>query len=304
MTPSGWVWDDSIFTGAARYYEQGRLPYAPGLAAAFAAALGADGTGRLLDVGCGPGRVALLVAARFREVVGVDSDADMVATARQLAVDRHVDNAAFVVARAESLPAGLGIFDTITFAASFHWMQRAQVAAIVRGMLTPAGCVVHVDIDRTEPDLTDDRHPPPPQAQIDRLVRAYLGDERRAGQGVGFVSPGDEDDVWRAAGFVGPDLVAVPDGRVLERMIDDVVAGTLSMSGSAPHLFGQRLTAFEADLRALLADVASDGLFDVHVPDTVLKVWRPSASSRLTPTAALRRETGPTGSDQPDKDSP
>ncbi len=31
-----WSWDESLFAGAAGYYEQGRLPYAPGLADAFA----------------------------------------------------------------------------------------------------------------------------------------------------------------------------------------------------------------------------------------------------------------------------
>jgi hypothetical protein len=57
-----WSWDESLFAGAAGYYEQGRLPYAPGLADAFADSLGLDRQGRLLDVGCGPGTVALRLA--------------------------------------------------------------------------------------------------------------------------------------------------------------------------------------------------------------------------------------------------
>jgi len=75
-------------------------------------------------------------------------------------------------------------------------------------------------------------------------------------------------------GFIGPLVVAVPDGRVLDRTIDDVVAGTLSMSNSAPHLFGARLDDFAGDLRQVLAAASPDGLFNVHVPDTLLKVWR------------------------------
>lgn len=110
-------------------------------------------------------------------------------------------------------------------------------------------------------------------AAIGRLVQTYLGDERRAGRYVGFVSPGGEDDSWRGAGFVGPEAVRVTDGRVLDRTVDDVVAGTLS--NSAPHLFGRQLDAFEADLRALLTTAADSGFFNVHVPDTILKVWRP-----------------------------
>lgn len=195
---SGWTWDDSIFAGTARYYEQGRLPYAPGLADAFTDSLGADGTGRLLDVGCGPGRIALLVAERYRDVVGLDADANMLAEARRLAAERALVNATFVCGRAEHLPLDLGAFDAITFGASFHWMERARVASIVREMLVAGGRIVHVDVDRTEADTSSDRYPAVPQAAIDRLVRGYLGEGRRAGRSVGFVSPGDEDDVWRA----------------------------------------------------------------------------------------------------------
>lgn len=270
-----WTWDDSLFAGAARYYEQGRLPYAPGLADTFARVLGADGSGRLLDVGCGPGSIALRLAPWYRDVVGLDSDAGMVAEAQRLAAQRGVANASFVVGPAEELPLGFSSFDAITFAASFHWMRRERVAAIVRSMLRPGGAAVHVDTDRTEPDTTSDAYPAPPHAAIGRLVRDYLGDARPAGQFVGFASPGDEDDVWRGAGFVGPAVVRVADGRVLDRTVDDVVAGTLSMSNSAPHLFGSRLDAFEADLRRLLSAEAAGGFFNVHVPDTILKVWRP-----------------------------
>jgi SAM-dependent methyltransferase len=270
-----WAWDDSLFAGAARYYEQGRLPYAPGLAEAFARRLGADGSGRLLDVGCGPGSVALRVAGCYREVVGLDPDAGMIAEAERLAAQRNVVNATFACGRAEELPFDFGSFDAITFAASFHWIQRERVAAIVGEMLAPGGVVAHVDVDRTGADTTSDRYPAPPRAAIGRLVVDYLGEARRAGRFVGFVSPGDEDAIWRGAGFTGPEAVRVADGRVLDRTIDDAVAGTLSMSNSAPHLFGPRLEDFEADLRRLLSDASVGGYFNVHVPDTLLKVWRP-----------------------------
>jgi 2-polyprenyl-3-methyl-5-hydroxy-6-metoxy-1,4-benzoquinol methylase len=76
--PGEWFeceWDETLFAGAAAYYNRGRLPSAPGLADAFKNAFGLDGRGRLLDVGCGPGTVALPLAGLFREVVGLDADA-------------------------------------------------------------------------------------------------------------------------------------------------------------------------------------------------------------------------------------
>jgi len=60
-----WTWDESLFAGAAPYYERGRLPYSPAVADVFEHALGLDGRGRLLDVGCGPpSRGASLTCSR------------------------------------------------------------------------------------------------------------------------------------------------------------------------------------------------------------------------------------------------
>ena len=37
-----WEWDETLFAGAAAYYDRGRLPNAPGLADAFEQAFGLD----------------------------------------------------------------------------------------------------------------------------------------------------------------------------------------------------------------------------------------------------------------------
>jgi SAM-dependent methyltransferase len=79
--PEGWKWDPTLFLGAAAYYQRGRLPYAPGLAELLAGELGLDGRGRLIDVGCGPGTLAVGLARLFGDVVGVDPDGDMIAEA-------------------------------------------------------------------------------------------------------------------------------------------------------------------------------------------------------------------------------
>jgi SAM-dependent methyltransferase len=271
---SDWEWDETLFAGAAEHYERGRLPYAPGLADAVGKALGLDGRGRLLDVGCGPGTVGLRLAHLFDEVVGLDPDPGMIREAKRLASQRQVENARWVERRAEELPAGLGLFRAVTFAASFHWMNRPLVATAVREMLDPKGVVVQID-GRHQADLArGNDHPLPPRNRIDALRRSYLGDGRRAGRTTRNSSPDDEVSVFRAAGLVGPEIVLVPDGRSLTRTIDDVVAETLSMSSTAPHLFGSRLAEFEADLRSLLADASPDGLFSVRLPDNQLSVWR------------------------------
>lgn len=275
MTPV-WQWDETLFAGTAPYYDRGRLPYAAGLADAMAAALSLDGGGRLLDVGCGPGTVTLRLAALFQEVVGLDADAEMLTEAARLAVARGITSARWVHKRAEALPADLGTFRVITFAASFHWMDRPKVAATVFTMLEPGGALVFIDNHHHDNGIDNSAlpRPPVPVPAILNLVESYLGPGRRAGQFIRNSSPDNEDGVFRAAGFVGPQAIRVRDGRVLDRTIDDVVAESLSMSNAAPHLFGPRLPEFEADLRRLLAEASPTRLFSVRLPDNELKIWR------------------------------
>jgi SAM-dependent methyltransferase len=208
-----WEWDETLFAGAAAYYDRGHLPNAPELADAFRRALRLDGAGRLLDVGCGPGTVKLALAGLFGEVVGLDADPGMIQEAHRLASDRGVINATWVQRRAEDLSDDLGIFKVVTFAASLHSMDRPLVAELVRGMLDPDGAVVHVDNRHQDSIALDDVLPAPPVGRIAELRRAYLGHGRRAGQGIRNSSPGGEAAVFRAAGFAGPEIVVVPDGR-------------------------------------------------------------------------------------------
>jgi SAM-dependent methyltransferase len=68
------IWDETLYAGSAGYYAAGRLPYPPELPDVLRRELGLDGTGRLLDVGCGPGSLTLLLARLFAAVVGVEAD--------------------------------------------------------------------------------------------------------------------------------------------------------------------------------------------------------------------------------------
>jgi SAM-dependent methyltransferase len=136
----------------------------------------------VLDVGTGAGRLALLVAARARRVVGIDTDAGALVVARRLAQQESRGNLVFVVADAETADyralaapdpldavvahlclsdaivgraaAGLGAGGLLAFAA-FHveqWRETGHVSRFAyteeraRGVLVEAG----FDVERQE----------------------------------------------------------------------------------------------------------------------------------------------------------
>jgi SAM-dependent methyltransferase len=277
MPQSSWEWDETLYAGSAAYYARGRLPYPRELAGALRDELDLDGTGRLLDVGCGPGSLTLLLAPLFGEAVGVDPDAGMLAEAAREATRRDIENAVWVRLRAEELPAGLGTFRVATFAQSFHWMERELVVGVVGEMLEPGGAWVHVNATTHEGvgDAMGLPAPQPPRDAIRELVRAHLGDARRAGAGsLPAGPPSGEEDVLRAAGFPDPRRVEVSGGGVFERTEDDVVASVFSLTSAAPHLFGDRLTEFEADMRELLRATSPEGKFAERQREIELVIWR------------------------------
>ncbi|MFE0026043.1 class I SAM-dependent methyltransferase [Amycolatopsis sp. NPDC059021] len=277
MSGDTWEWDASLYSGSAAYYARGRLAYPKALVDALVSELRLDGSGRLLDVGCGPGSLTLPLAGLFEEAIGLDADRDMLDQAERSAAEAGIRTARWLRLRAEELPAGLGTFRLVTFAQSFHWLDRPKVAAVVRGMLADGGVCAHVHATTHQGVESDAElpHPRPPHSAIGALVREYLGPVRRAGRGClpqGTAS--GEDEIYRAAGFTGPRRIEIP-GRVVTRVTEDLVAAVFSLSSSAPHLFGDDRAEFETELRRLLHRASPSGVFSEQTHDIAVGLWQP-----------------------------
>lgn len=88
---------------------------------------------RILDLGCGDGRLSVILAQRGAEVVAVDSSPAMVNAARARGVEAHLLDG-------QQLDEGLGRFDAVFSNAALHWMPEADavLAGVVR-VLVPGG---------------------------------------------------------------------------------------------------------------------------------------------------------------------
>jgi SAM-dependent methyltransferase len=257
------MYDPTQYLGSAGHYRRGRPPYSPELEATLVRQLGLDGRGRLLDVGCGPGILTLRLAPLFESAVGLDPDGAMLEHARRTAVEATLANISWVQALAEDLPgAAPRPFRLVTFGQSFHRTDELRVAEAVYDLLEPGGAmalVVHTVQGRPVPPSPG--HPPIPHDDLRALVLKYLGSLDRMGQGTAPVREHRFEDILVQTRFGAPRSLFAPGVPDLLRDVGSVISGYLSMSYSAPHLYGDTLEALIADARALLESRSSDGLF-------------------------------------------
>lgn len=133
-----------IVMGSAAFYDWGsRLllgPFYRGVADDVAAA--SDG-GRILEVGCGPGHLAMELAARGFDVTGVDLDEEMIERARShagRAGDGQDPRVSFDVGDAAALPYDDESFALVTSTLSLHhWADLGAALGEIARVLEPDG---------------------------------------------------------------------------------------------------------------------------------------------------------------------
>ncbi len=136
---------------SAGSYDIGARIFLAGLYRAVAADLGPfSGTEEILDIGAGPGHLAVELASRHSgvRVAGVDPDPEMSALAAGRAAEAGVgDRVRLVPGTAEALPFPDQSFDVVTSTLSLHhWDDADQGLKEVRRVLRPEGRAVIYDV--------------------------------------------------------------------------------------------------------------------------------------------------------------
>jgi SAM-dependent methyltransferase len=142
-----------IFGEVAELYDKARPTYPPELIDHLVQLAGRGG--RALDVGCGTGKATVLLAERGLSGVGLEPDSEMATIARRNLAPFPQWSVA--TGDFEDYDPGLGLFDLVTSAQAWHWLdpqRRFQQAA----RLLRSGGWLALFWNRTADDSSAVRH--------------------------------------------------------------------------------------------------------------------------------------------------
>ena len=254
----------ALFAGTERQYRLFR-PAHPDLFIDLIAAQEPAGT--LLDLGCGPGSVALALAERGRDVVAVDANPQMLDAAREAAAERMTrGKVRWRLGDAHNLD-GLPHVAGVTIGDAFHWFDRERVLSQLDRLVVPGGFIAVLM------SFAAGTAKPWWYTLADQVIHRHLGTARLAGPGGRYQAPhgGDHEAVLRASPF--NQLTVVRTDMAWRLSLEEVLGNQYTQAYSSPPVLGENLNAFDHDLRTALR-AAEHGVFTARVQPALIIAQR------------------------------
>jgi SAM-dependent methyltransferase len=261
------------FQSAVPYYERYRLPYPEKLIGRVIALAGLAPGDAVLDLGSGPGFLAVPFALAGMAVTAADPEPAMLEAAGAAAHAAGVTLSLWQGGSYDLAP-GMGPFQLVAIGRAFHWMDRAATLKMLDRILAPGGGIAF--FHDAHPDVPENRWFKHLRAVTDRhskdgthIAERHLAErhlaERKAGGHRRY------EPYLFASAFTELEGASVTIRR--EITLDEIVGRAYSMSACAPDRLGEARAAFESDLRATLAPLAVEGKF-VEIAEMVALLAR------------------------------
>jgi SAM-dependent methyltransferase len=253
------------FRSAAGHYRKGRPAYAPALFDRVAERVGLNRDHAVLDLGCGPGQLAMGFARFAGAVTAIDPEPEMLRIAAADAAEAGI-TIRFIEGSSYDIGPDLGRFRLTAIGRAFHWMDRADTLQRLDGMIEPGGALV----------LFGDRHPEVAEntwrGVYNTVLDGYSAEDSARRQRKGPEFPAHETVLFDSP-FSQLERIGIVERR--RTPIAHIEDRLLSLSSVSRDKIGARADAMIAELREKLAPFAVDGAVPEVVESQALIAMRP-----------------------------
>jgi SAM-dependent methyltransferase len=253
------------FATTVALYEELRTPYPPSFFREVAQRLALGKQHALIDLGTGPGLLALGFAPYVGRIVGIDPEPAMLAAAKK-AAERASQAFTLIQGKAEDLPDDFGRFDVVTIGRALHWMDREATLARLERLVAPEGvilvCASFSATDGQNPWLDD----------YNTARRAWSKERLWSESGGAGRTHRDLAGFFRGTRFHAADVIRVETSH--EISVRDLARRVLTFSSSSPDVLGDKVEAMLRDVEQRLLPLSRDGWITEVVAATAQEVKR------------------------------
>jgi len=237
------------FASTVEFYARYREPYPRKFFHAVAERLGLGGKEALLDVGCGPGPLAIGFAPFVGTCTALDPEPGMVEAARAAAEQAGV-HLSLRLGRIEDFPAGES-FDIVTIGRALHWLDRRSAPDVLERIVSRAGRVLICRSTSVETPAAPWLKP------YQELCRSWSEDPDRRRYRVKAA------DWFAGSRFHQLDSISVTGTNRLS--VDDLIGRALSKSNTSPAVLGERQAEFAAAIRKAIEPFSKDDVLQEEI---------------------------------------
>jgi len=234
----------SRFQSTVPFYTRYRLSYPHRLIERVIDLTRARSGDPVLDLGTGPGLLAIPFAAAGMRVTAADPEPVMLEAAGEAARAAGVALTLWH-GGSDDLQPGMGPYHLVTMGRSFHWMDRAATLRRLEDIIAPGGAIV----------LFHDEHPKTAENRwldaLNTVSKRYGRDDEPVISERKSPDYRSHESLLLASRFNVLEAISV----VIRKSItaDEIIGRALSMSTCSPEKLGERAGAFESELRGALA---------------------------------------------------
>lgn len=247
-----------VSNSSAWYYGQYRPCYPTSLFDYLVEGCGLRSGDRIIDVGCGTGRLAIPLAERGYQLLAIDSSNEMLNVARAIAAPSQAcSNISWMCCPAEEL---VSVVDKpvrlVIFGKSFHLTNRPHVLRLCNQVIEPQGCVAVVSggwisqrpwwlkiLEKTAGEFATNIQRPQKHPPAGVCLHSHA-------------------EVLRESDFLHVDEWSTE--LVVQRTLYEVLGFQYSMAKYPPAAFSEKLEQFETSVCKRLLAAYPEARFDEH----------------------------------------